>query len=62
MGQVHGSKKWSAALARELLSEAKQSGESLNAYAQRNGIDPQRLYSWRRKLGCREGGEFVADT
>jgi transposase len=52
MGQVRGAKRWSAALARELLAEAVQSGESLNAYAQRHGIDPQRLYSWRRKLGA----------
>jgi transposase-like protein len=34
-----------------LLAQAGQSGESLRAYAERHGIDPQRLYSWRRKLG-----------
>jgi transposase-like protein len=33
-----------------VLADARQSGESLSAYAQRHGIDPQRLYSWRRKL------------
>jgi len=50
MGQGEGSKRWTAAQAREVLAEAKQSGESLSAYAGRHGIDAQRLYSWRRKL------------
>jgi transposase-like protein len=50
MGQGQGPKRWSATRARELLAEAKQSGESLSAFAQRQGLDPQRLYSWRRKL------------
>jgi transposase-like protein len=50
MGQVHGSKRWSEGHARELLAEVGQSGESLKAYAERHGIEPQRLYSWRRKL------------
>ena len=50
MGQGQGAKRWSAERAREWLTEAKQSGESLSAFAERHGIDPQRLYSWRRKL------------
>jgi transposase len=52
MGQDHGPKRWSAVHAGELLGEAKQSGESLSAFAQRQGIDPQRLYAWRRKLAA----------
>lgn len=55
MGQGHGPKRWSAVRARELLAEAKESGESLSAFAQRQGIDPQRLYSWRRKLDAVKG-------
>ena len=38
-----------------MLTEAKQSGESLSAFAERHGIDPQRLYSWRRKLDAVKG-------
>ncbi len=55
MGQSQEPKRWSASRARELLTEAKQSGESLSAFAQRHGIDPQRLYSWRRKLDAGRG-------
>jgi len=55
MGQSQEPKRWSALRARELLTEAKQSGESLSAFAQRHGIDPQRLYSWRRKLDAGRG-------
>jgi transposase-like protein len=50
MGQSQDSKRWTAARARQVLAEAKESGESLSAFAERHGIDPQRLYSWRRKL------------
>jgi transposase len=50
MGQSEEPKRWSAARAREVLAEAKQSGESVSAFAQRHGMDPQRLYPWRRKL------------
>ena len=60
MGQGPGPKRWSAVRARELLAEAKQSGESLNAFAHRHGIDPQRLYSWRRKLDAVKGADFDA--
>jgi transposase-like protein len=57
MGDGQGSRRWSAARAREVLAEAKQSGESLSAYAQRHGIDPQRLYTWRRKLEAVKGAD-----
>jgi transposase len=57
MGQDQEPKRWTAGRARELLAEAKQSGESLSAFAERRGIDPQRLYSWRRKLGAAKGAE-----
>lgn len=50
MGQGQGAKRWSVVRAREVLADAKQSGEALSAYAQRHGIDPQRLYTWRRRL------------
>jgi transposase-like protein len=60
MGQGQGPKRWSATRARELLAEAKQSGESLSAFAQQRGIDPQRLYSWRRKLDAVKSADSSA--
>ena len=62
MGQSQGPKRWSASRARELLAEAKQSGESLSAFAQRHGIDPQRLYSWRRKLDAVRSPDWSATS
>jgi transposase len=55
MGQGQEPKRWGASRAREMLAEARESGESLSAFAQRHGIDPQRLYSWRRKLDAARG-------
>jgi transposase-like protein len=60
MGQSQEAKRWSASRAREILAEAKRSGESLSAFAQRHGIDPQRLYSWRRKLDEVRGPDSTA--
>jgi hypothetical protein len=56
MGQDQEPKRWNAARARELLAEAERSGKSLSAFAQGRGIDPQRLYTWRRKVGAAKKG------
>ena len=45
-----------------MAPEARESGESLSAFAQRHGIDPQRLYSWRRKLDAARGGDSSAPS
>jgi transposase len=50
MGQGDKGKRWTESRAREVLAAATESGESVRAYAERHGFDPQRLYSWRRKL------------
>jgi transposase-like protein len=43
-------KRWSEAEARSVLAEVERSGENPRAYGMRHGIDPQRLYSWKRRL------------
>lgn len=45
-------KRWSAADARGALAAARDSGLSLRAFARREGLDPQRLYWWHRRLGA----------
>ncbi|MDQ2766515.1 MAG: hypothetical protein M3Y30_05095 [Gemmatimonadota bacterium] len=47
--------------ARAALVAVDESGLSPNEFAKREGLDPQRLYSWRRKLGSsvRSQAEFV---
>ena len=41
---------WTVAEARTLLSSVTASGLTLYAFAHRHGIDPQRLYYWRRRI------------
>jgi hypothetical protein len=54
--------RWTADDAREALSALARSGLSLLAFAAREGLDPQRLYLWRRKLAGKAlvaGPKFV---
>lgn len=41
---------WRPEDARRVLDEAEGSGESLAEFARRHGIDPARLYWWRKRL------------
>lgn len=42
--------RWTEHEARELLGAVEESGESLAAFARREGFSAERLYRWRRKL------------
>lgn len=42
--------RWTAAVARSVLEDQGRSGLSVSAFARERGLDPQRLYSWRRQL------------
>lgn len=63
-------RRWTVAEAKEALAAQKQSGLTLRAFATREGLQPQRLERWRRRLA--EGAappfeeitrpEVVADT
>src|SRR5580700_1450477 len=44
-------RRWTAEVAREALSALAESGLSVSAFAAREGLDAQRLYGWRRRLG-----------
>lgn len=55
-------KRWTEALARTVLADAERSGERLMAYANRLGIDPQRLYWWKRELEGRAERAGLAAT
>ena len=44
--------RWSEEEAREVLTALERSGLSVGAFAAEHGLDPQRLYSWRRRLGA----------
>jgi hypothetical protein len=54
--------RWTAANARAALSALARSGLSPYAFAQREGLDPQRLYRWRDRLAqatVSESPEFI---
>jgi transposase-like protein len=41
---------WTTKEARSVLSAVATSGLTIYSFAQRHGIDPQRLYYWRRRI------------
>jgi transposase-like protein len=52
--------RWTVEAAREALSAQQSSGLSAYAFARREGLDPQRLYFWRRRLGSGDSGSEPA--
>jgi hypothetical protein len=44
-------KRWNAKIAREVLDELAASGMSLAAFARSRGVNFQRLFWWRKRLG-----------
>jgi transposase-like protein len=48
---VFDSPRWSEEDAREALGALERSGQSVAVFAAEHDLDPQRLYSWRRRLG-----------
>jgi transposase-like protein len=46
--------RWTEQDARDALAALHRSGTSVRAFATEHGLDPQRLYSWRRRLGKAE--------
>ena len=53
-------RRWTEKEARAALAALAASRLSTRAFAAREGIDPQRLYCWRRKLGPSGSREVVA--
>lgn len=47
--------RWSAGDARTVLGAVDRSGLSIAAFAAREGLDVQRLYTWRRRLRVEQG-------
>jgi len=42
--------RWTEADARMVLGALARSGQTVRAFADQHGLDPQRLYSWRRRV------------
>jgi len=43
--------RWSEGDAREVMTALARSGKSVSAFAEEHGLDPQRVYLWRRRFG-----------
>ena len=50
--------RWTEQDAREVLATLARSGKSVAVFAAAQGLDPQRIYSWRRRLGGAEPTRF----
>ena len=50
--------RWTPEEAREVLDALDRSGSTVRAFAAERGIDPQRLYQWRCRLGKAERTTF----
>ncbi len=45
--------RWSIDVAREVVAALERSGQSVSVFAAEHGLDPQRVYGWRRRVGAR---------
>ena len=43
--------RWTEEDAREVIAELQRAGQSVPVFAAERGVDPQRVYLWRRRLG-----------
>jgi len=50
--------RWTEQDAREVLAALETSGKSVRAFALERGLDPQRIYAWRRRLAVGELTSF----
>ena len=50
--------RWTEQEARNALAALQRSGKPVSVFAAEQGLDPQRLYSWRRRLGKAEPTTF----
>jgi transposase-like protein len=46
--------RWTERDAREVIAALDRSGKPVSAFAAEHGLDPQRVYLWRRRLGRAE--------
>ncbi len=51
-GSMFTSRRWTEQDAREVLAAQESSGVGVAAFAAEHGLDPQRLYSWRRRVAA----------
>jgi transposase-like protein len=51
-------RRWTEQDARDVLAALRRSGKPVRVFAAEHGLDPQRVYLWRRRLGGAEPTTF----
>jgi transposase-like protein len=51
-------RRWTREDAREVIAALERSGKTVSVFAAEHGLDPQRVYLWRRRLGNAEPTTF----
>src|SRR5258707_6913849 len=54
--------RWTREQARAVLEKHASSGLTVREFAERQGIEPARLYRWRERLGVSTGQHLAAST
>src|ERR1700679_412056 len=57
-GSLFARRRWTEQDGRHALAALQRSGKTVGVFAAEHGIDAQRLYSWRRRLGGAERTTF----
>jgi transposase-like protein len=60
--RLSSKRRWSADEARSVLERLTASGLTVRQFAERQGVDPQRLYRWRSVIGEGPSPAFVEIT
>jgi transposase-like protein len=50
--------RWTEAQAREVIAALERSGKPVSVFAAEHGLDPQRVYQWRRRVAGGDGTMF----
>jgi transposase-like protein len=58
IGSPFALRRWTPEDARAVIAALDRSGKAVSAFAAEHGLDPQRVYLWRRRLGKAEPTTF----
>jgi transposase-like protein len=58
VGSPFNCPRWTESQAHEVIAALARSGKSVNAFAAEHGLDPQRVYLWRRRVAGGDGTRF----
>jgi hypothetical protein len=57
-GSPFNAARWTESQAREVLAALERSGQPVSEFASQHGLDPQRVYHWRRRVAGGDNTTF----